>query len=285
MNYYYTPFKFTDTNERQTWNYYLSKGSKFVTTASPVTKDNIDPDELGQKLVDEGLPNCAVNIRLLVCYGAGPSEIDEDYSDWDKSQNGASIAKNLAIALGQKLQRKYRLSAPTDATFRVAGYQGPTRTGYGRVQVKPGGAPNPLKPGKDDRGIAAAKRIHGAHADLQGRVRAYPRPDGTGKVLIVWYDSTGAISTKVPKATAASAAALTSISRGSSSSGSSASPVTAPTTPLGRLRDGDTLRIMAHGFLEGHIGPFAGPTMKGLTSAEANREERLAGKTQKVSIF
>src|SRR5690606_6972428 len=142
--YYYTPFMYTDENERRTWNYYVGKGATFVTSTNPSKSDRMTPEELGQMLVADGLENRRINIRLLVCYGAGPSEIDSDYEPWRQTSGGNSIAKKLAMDLATRLQKARNL-APTDEVLpRVAGYQGPTHTGseLGTL-VKPGGAKSP----------------------------------------------------------------------------------------------------------------------------------------------
>ena len=48
--FYYTPFMYTDENERRTWNYYVGKGATFVTCTSPSKSDRMAPTELGEVL-------------------------------------------------------------------------------------------------------------------------------------------------------------------------------------------------------------------------------------------
>jgi hypothetical protein len=128
MRYYYPPFKYTDTNERKTWDYYQAKGYvHFLSPANPCEKPLMSPQELGTQLIRDGLPNAKINIRLLVCFGGGRHALHDDYAKWEQGVGlDGPIARRLALAL--------KVAAPNVV---VAGYLGPTQTGKGSTLVSP----------------------------------------------------------------------------------------------------------------------------------------------------
>jgi hypothetical protein len=79
--YYYTPFRCTDENERRTWNMCLHQGAKFANAKEPLAdpqprdgRKYLTPEELATRLLADDLPNKALNLVLMCCYGAGPQQ-------------------------------------------------------------------------------------------------------------------------------------------------------------------------------------------------------------------
>jgi hypothetical protein len=268
-HYYYTPFLQTDANERRTWNYYCAKGATFVATAHATGNDNRTPDELARQVIDDGIPNVEANIRLLVCYGDGPSPIDEEFPAWSAVTGGDAFAKTFALELGRLLQQKFRIGASA-VLPRVAGYQGPTHTGERAPNEPTGTLVKPLGP-KQLKGQKPVEQFVWRDTDPNDAFQQYVEiANAVPKSFIVWYDTRGTVTLKY-KLQAATG------------------PAPAGGGPLAMLRTGDTLLIMAHGFMSpadksakyvrgGRIGAFAGPNMKKMTSMDVQAAERKAGK-------
>ena len=288
--YYYTPFLSTDQNERRTWNYYASKGARFANCKEPCTKDWMSPEQLATMLIADGLQDRAINIRLLVCYGAGTSRIDEDYIQWMAKTGGESIAKKLASSLGNN-------SAKRLVKVRVAGYKGPTHTGSDRgTLVKPEGAAAiraktavAIK-AKDQDSKRALIEASKPYKQALGQVSwGSPSDDPFALYLsnfersmqlysefaneqyILWFDALGNLTVKYKEPLNYEPSA----------------PLGAQQGPLSVIQDYDTLLIMAHGTWKeargseslgpGCIGAFSGPAQKDMQKMDVLRQQRLTG--------
>jgi hypothetical protein len=287
MRYYYPPFKYTDTNERKTWDYYQAKGYvHFLSPNSPSEKPTMSPQELGAQLIGDGLPNKKINIRLLVCFGGGRHELHDDYAKWN-------TAKGLDGPIARRLALELKVAAPNVV---VAGYLGPTQTGKGSTLVSPfsrniseagthvvkvSGRGRSASRGPEEDKVSepdvrvmntaliysTAEDVRALYDEKNSRKEYKTVTVAAPKLFIVWYDTNGNTAQKWPE-------------RPHDDKGTERPQNIDAAKPLSHLKDGDLLLIMSHGVATGWLVRSPGPdTEKGfaIPVLEVNVEQRAQG--------